>query len=633
MWWLILIAADIGTFPSRVLPALEEAGCRACHSTDGVASATRLQFPRADAKAADVEAFGKSLGRFVDRAQPEQSPLWTKPTGQAAHAGGRRFTPDSSSGQVLLGWVRELSKLPELEIERAVEASRASTLQEPKPRAAVRRLTHSQYTNTIQDLLGDSAPVTLQFPPEDFVNGFKNQYRSQSLTPLLMEAYGAAAERLARNAFLGGDKRKLIPCAPSPSCAAEFVRTFGLRAFRRPLDPPEIARYTKLLTSQPDFTRGAELVVEAMLQSPAFLFRLDESSDPRWSSYATASRLSYAIWDSMPDDELLRAASAKELSTRRNFEAQLTRMLGDPRSRRSLNEFVAQWLRFDRLTNASKDRRRFPKYTRETAVAMTEEGRRFFLDLVATGADFRDFLHAPVAYPNADLAAIYGVPAPETGFTRTALPAASERAGILGQALFLSMTAKPDETSPTARGLFVREQFLCQHVPDPPPGTNTNLPEISEAAPKTNRERLAEHTTNAACAGCHNLIDPIGHGFEKFDPIGARREKFEVRFLGADRGDGESGSKRVELPIDSTGFVAGLPDAKFSSPRELGELLARTPQCMECVVRQYFRFVHGRPDGEADRGAIAKGLAAFRDSGYRFQEMIKEVLLSREQFR
>jgi hypothetical protein len=632
MWWLVLLAADPASFRDHVFPALEEAGCRACHSSEGVASTTRLQFPRTGASPGEIEAFGKSLGRLVDRAAPEKSLLWAKPAGRVPHAGGRRIAPGSPAETKLLSWVRELAALPAAEIDRAAEQLRLAAERKPQPRAAVRRLTHAQYANTVRDLLGDSSPVTLQFPPEDFVNGFKNQYQSQSLNPILLEAYSAAAERLARNAFLGGDTRKLIPCPPSPACADEFVRTFGKRAFRRPLDSEEVVRYTKLVASEADFYRGAQLAVETMLQSPAFLFRLDQSEEPRWAQYAVASRLSYAIWDSMPDAQLLEAAGRGELSRRDQFESHMERMLSDPRAERALNEFVSQWLRFDRLTNASKDRRRFPKFTRETAIAMTEEARRFFLDLVRTGADFRDFFRAPVAYPNSDLAAIYEIAAPESSFTRVALPAATERAGILGQAMFLAMTAKPDETSPTARGLFVREQFLCQHVPDPPPGTNTNLPEVTEAAPKTNRERLEEHTSNAACASCHNLIDPIGNGFEKFDPIGARREKLEVRFLGADRGDGATGAKGVELPLDTTGFVAGLGDARFSSPRELGEILARTPQCLECVVRQYFRFVYGRPDTEADRPAISRALAAFRDSGYRFQEMMKEVLRSRERF-
>ncbi len=632
MWALLLLMADSASFGTRVLPALEEGGCRACHSSEGVASATKLQFPRAAASADEVDSFGRALGRFVNRQSPEQSALWTKPTGQSPHAGGRRFAPDSPAGQKLLAWVVELARLPESEIRKAEAEFLAASAREERPTAALRRLTHSQYANTVRDLLGDTAPVTLQFPPEDFVNGYKNQYESQSLSPILLEAYGAAAERLARNAFLGGDNHKLVSCTPSPACRGEFVRAFGLRAFRRPLEPSEVRRYTRLFSKAPDFPRGAQLAVEAMLQSPAFLFRLDESADPRWQPYAAASRLSYAVWDTMPDDELLRAASRNELRTREQFDAQLKRMLADPKARQSLNEFVSQWLRFDRLTNSSKDRRRFPKYTRETAIAMTEEARHFFLDLINKGSDFRGFFSAPIVYPNADLAAIYGVPAPEPGFTPVALPAGSERSGIVGQALFLALTAKPDETSPTARGLFVRELLLCQHVPDPPPGTDTNLPEVTEAAPKTNRERLAEHTTNPACASCHRLIDPIGHGLERFDAVGARRETFEVRFLGADRGDGESKAKSVSLPIDSSGYVVGISEASFSSPRELGELLAKTPKCLECVVRQYFRFVHGRPDGEADRAAIEKSMSVFRNSGYRFQEMMKEVLRTRERF-
>src|ERR687892_699715 len=153
-------------------------------------------------------------------------------------------------------------------------------------------------------------------------------------------------------------------------------------------------------------------------------------------------------------------------------------------------------------------------------------------------------------FRNADLAAVYKVPAPAAEFAKVNFPSESERAGLLGQALFLALTSKPDETSPTSRGLFVREQFLCQKVADPPPGVNTNLPPISAAKPQTNRERLAEHTLNKSCAGCHNLIDPIGFGFEKFDAIGGRRETLPLAFYG-DRKDRETPRKTVQLPLDT----------------------------------------------------------------------------------
>src|SRR4030095_1048689 len=151
----------------------------------------------------------------------------------------------------------------------------------------------------------------------------------------------------------------------------------------------------------------------------------------------------------------------------------------------------------------------------DTALAMTEEARVFIRDLVWNERNFMDLFTAGYGYVNADLAAIYGVAAPVKEFDRVAFPAGSDRAGVLGQTLFLAITAKPDESSPTARGLFVREQFLCQHVAEPPPGVNTNLPEITEAKPQTNRERMREHVTNPSCSTCHNLIDPIGFGFER----------------------------------------------------------------------------------------------------------------------
>ncbi len=170
-------------------------------------------------------------------------------------------------------------------------------------------------------------------------------------------------------------------------------------------------------------------------------------------------------------------------------------MLTDPRAQQALNEFVSQWLRFDRLLTAGKDRRRYPGFNRETAFAMTEEARTFVSDLVWNERDFTQIFTADYSFANADIAAIYGVPAPAKEFDRIRFPAESERAGVLGQTLFLALTAKPDDTSPTARGLFVREQFLCQHVAEPPPGVNTNLPDItrSETADQPRPDARTRH--------------------------------------------------------------------------------------------------------------------------------------------
>ena len=198
--------------------------------------------------------------------------------------------------------------------------------------------------------------------------------------------------------------------------------------------------------------------------------------------------------------------------------------------------------------------------------------------------------------------------------------------------MFLAMTAKPDETSPTARGLFVREQFLCQHVADPPPGTNTNLPPVSKTKPMTNRDRISEHVSNKSCAGCHNLIDPIGFGFEKFDAIGRRRDKLKLTFREPAKEDetDRPPASTLEIELDTKGHVAGLPDSNFSSPKEIGAVLAKSPQCQECVVKQYFRYVSGRTETAADRPQIREVLEEFRKSGFRFKELMVAMLSARE---
>jgi hypothetical protein len=248
-------------------------------------------------------------------------------------------------------------------------------------------------------------------------------------------------------------------------------------------------------------------------------------------------------------------------------------------------------------------------------------------DLVWNNGDFMTLFTANYGHVNQELARIYGVTAPAKEFDRVPFPAGSERAGLLGEGLFLAMTAKPEESSPTARGLFVREQFLCQHVPDPPPGVNTNLPPVTEAKPQTNRDRMTEHASNATCATCHKLMDSVGFGLEKFDAVGARREQVTLEFKAS---GGGRGTKTVNLPIDTSGNVAGIPDSGFSSPAELGAILAKSEQCQECVVKQYFRYTAGRMDTPADRPLISKVSEDFRTSKFRFQELIVSLTLMRE---
>ncbi|MCC6291811.1 MAG: DUF1592 domain-containing protein [Bryobacterales bacterium] len=581
-------------FTRDVWPWLDKAGCAGCHNTDGVASTTRLQFPEAAANAQEREFFGDSLRRFVDTADPAQSTLVMKPTNRIRHAGGRRIQPGSEAETVLIHWARRLAASKPMARVETAPAAKAIT----KP--VLRRLTHSQYDNTVRDLLGDISRPSRQFPPEDFIDGFKNQYEGQSISPLLAEAYGEAAARLAEKV--------------KPGDLSNFVASFGKRAFRRPLTARETARYQALMKAA-----GPEAVVEAMLQSPSFLYRPETATRPEDVPYVRASRLSYLLWDTMPDEALVAAAEKGGLNTPDGFEAQARRMLADPRAAAALDEFTSQWLRFDRVVTMVKDRRSHPSFTRETAVSMTEETRRFVADLVWSNRNFLEFYTSPSTFINGDMASLYGMKAPSDDFSRVAYPEGSGRAGIISHATFLALTSKPSETSPTARGLFVREQFLCQSVPQPPPGVNTNLPPQSEEKPMTNRERLQLHLNNPSCASCHNLIDPIGLGLEKYDGVGSYRKDLTMRIPSFDR---KQAPRSVSVPIDSRGWVAGIEGSEFETPAQLGAALARTPQCQECLVKLYFRYAMGRRETVSDRPVIARALDDFRQSQFHFQQLM-----------
>ncbi|MBM3740210.1 MAG: DUF1592 domain-containing protein [Acidobacteria bacterium] len=601
---LPLLALAVVDFARDVYPVLEKAQCRNCHNEKGPASTTRVRFPAPGANPAAVSEFAKSLEVLVDRPDPAQSTLVRKPTNKEKHTGGQLIQPGSAAEKALIEWARSLP----------VAALAAPPL---------RRLTHLQYDNTVRDLLGDQTRPASRFPPEDYVNGFQNQASSQDVPPLLARAYANSAERLARSAFPGGrDVNKLIPCEPRPgtdaACANRFVRTFGARAFRRPLTDAEARRYTTALLSAGAFVEGARVVVEAMLQSPKFLFRIETGGANR--PYETASRLSYLLWNTMPDAELFREAA----SGRIGVDRALRRMLADDRARGALDDFVAQWLRFDLLLNSVKDRRLFPEFSEDLAAAMAEETRRFVADIVWGDRPFMEVFTSPSSHAGASLAQLYGVSRPATEFVRVSHVPESGRAGLLGQAMFLTVTSKPGETSPTIRGFFVREHFLCSPVPDPPPGTNSSLPPQTPGRPLTARQRLGEHVANPACAGCHRLMDPIGFGLEGFDAIGRKRERETITFFPT-RETRNDQPRSVHLPLDTAGDVDGMANAAFTDPAGLGRLLAASSQCQECVVKQYFRYAMGRHEGRSDQDLLARAVERFRASQFNFKELMMFV--------
>ncbi|MCX6606287.1 MAG: DUF1588 domain-containing protein, partial [Acidobacteria bacterium] len=310
---------------------------------------------------------------------------------------------------------------------------------------------------------------------------------------------------------------------------------------------------------------------------------------------------------------------------------QARRLLADPRAKLALNQFLAEWLRFDRVKGALRERTLFPEFGAELIQSMLAETTHLFEDLVWNDKNFLGLFTARHSFVNTPLAQLYDLPPPPTEFAPVAFPANSKRAGILGHASFLTLTSRPSETAPTDRGLFVREHFLCQIVPPPPPGVSTTLPVLSEEKPLTNRDRLAAHLSDASCAGCHRLVDPIGFGFEQFDAIGRYREKqIALIFPAVDKVKRNVRRDAVPtaLPVNTEASILGVPNSAFSSPAEAGDILARTPACQRCIVKQFFRYALGRPETDADRPHLETIFDRFSKSGFRFRELVLATVTS-----
>jgi hypothetical protein len=633
-------APDPVFFQTQVMPVFEAAKCSGCHTSSGVASATRLHFPDKDATPAQVQLFGLSLSALVDRSDASKSLILLKPTNTIRHTGGVRITPGSNEEQIVRKWAESLASTSDVTLSAAIKRL-TDTEGETAPRQLVRRLTHAQYDNTVRDLLGDYSRPAARFPPEDYVDGFKNQLTGQGMPPLLVETYSTAAERLALNAFRIGDVNGLIPCKPSSfsdvKCRDAFVRRFGLRAFRRPLNEDEVKRYATVFSEQARVSRrfndGARVVVEAMLQSPNFLFHVEAGPDGKYADYDIASRLSYLLWNSMPDEALFEAAAKGELSTPAGREREARRLLANtPKGREALDQFFEEWLRFDRVVNAVKSFR-YREFTPELALAMAEETRTLLHHLVWNDRNFMDALTADYSFLTSELAELYGVPAPKDQFELVKFPPDTQRAGILGQGTFLASTAGPTDTSPTARGIFIRERLLCQHVPPPPPGVITTLPDpLTEDDVKGRRQLMVEHVTNPTCASCHRLMDPIGFGFEHFDAIGRYRQTEAIPVPGRRGGGGgfRGGPPPIQLDINAQGEIAGIPNSSFTGAKQIGAILAESPVCQKCIVRQMFRYSYGRLETNADEKTIDELYGQFKGSGFKFKSLLVALVQSPE---
>jgi hypothetical protein len=485
----------------------------------------------------------------------------------------------------------------------------------------LRRLTSDQYRNTVRDLLGmkDAREVvqpTILPSDDSLVDRFTSNVVS-SVQGLDADKYGDTAEMLARKAVM--NLGTLVSCDPKAmgdaACAGQFIRTFGKRAFRRPLTDVEVARYQKVFTAGGQFSNGIRLVVQAFLQSPKFLYLLepvnqgDAGKVLAVDSWVMASRLSYFFLNSMPDDALFAAAEAGQLVTADQVTAQARRLMADPRFADTAGFFHNEWLELDGVLSADKDAKLFPAWNDGVKTLLNEQLQRFVDDAVRGDGKLDTLFTSTSTFLNGPLYEIYGVPRP-AGAAATTWQKVNldpkQRAGLLTHAGVLAGLAHEDRTSFILRGKLIREAVLCTDVPSPPPGVDTNEANIPATA--TAKQRSEMHRTKPECASCHALFDPLGFGFETYDAIGRYRS---MDSMGA--------------PIDS---VVDITDTRGINGRvadgvELVKKLGSADEVRECVARQWLRFGLGRMEDETSDAATLSGVyRSFKDSGGKIPELL-----------
>jgi hypothetical protein len=496
----------------------------------------------------------------------------------------------------------------------------------PAP-STLRRLTTVQYRNSIRDLLpGTTVKVDLE--ADTALEGLASIGAARvALSPTATEQFETVALDVAHQALSNTATRgALVGCTPAgttdDACAKTFITKFGRRAWRRDLTDDEIARWATLATSASgmvkDFWGGLEYALAGLLQSPNFIYRQELGSpDPAeptrrvFGGYELASRLSYLILNTTPDDTLLDAAKSGALATPTGLGAQAQRLLSQTGAHEAMGSFFAELYQLDQLDNLPQLPGAFPLMTSTLGASMRAETLKVLDDIALNGDnDYRSFFDTTTTYVNAELAKVYGLSGVTgTALVKTTLPINGPRAGFLGQASFLAMSSHADSGSPTRRGKFVREVLLCRAVPAAPPDVDTTFPvDAPGAAKRTTRQKLEQHrTAGMSCAVCHSVMDPVGLGLENFDGLGSYRTM-------------EAGQA-----IDASGNLDG---AMFTDARGLSAALKNHKDLGSCLARGVLRYAMGHVETAGEQSVVDAVAAQFATDGYKFKSLLYSVVAS-----
>jgi mono/diheme cytochrome c family protein len=501
-------------------------------------------------------------------------------------------------------------------------------------RVTIHRLNRVEYRATVRDLLGVDYEPAADFPADDVGYGFDNIADVLSLPPILLEKYLAAAEAITQQAIVTGERaegsalpathRELLIARPGDGVSVEkaaraILQPLATRAYRRPVTPAELRRLTGLVlgtTKQgASFESGIQLAVQALLVSPHFLFRVEKDPEPgqaerRLDDYELASRLSYFLWSSMPDEELFRLAAKGRLRQGDTLRRQVRRMLASPKSQALVDNFAAQWLELRKFGEVQISKRDFPAFDERLRASMQRETLLFFEHVVREDRSILDLLNADYTFVNGQLAEHYELPGVRgEQFVRVSLRATPRR-GLLTQGSVLTVTSNPTRTSPVKRGKWILENLLGEPPPPPPP----NVPELDEGEQAvlsgTLRQRFEQHRKDPACASCHERMDALGFALENFNAIGAWRDR-----------DGPG-------LIDASGRLPG--GEQFDGPRELTQLLAegKRDQFVRCLTEKLLTYALGRGLEYYDVCAVDAIVAGSAKEEYRFSALVQGIVAS-----
>jgi len=494
--------------------------------------------------------------------------------------------------------------------------------------ASMRRLTQAEYRNSIADIFGKEIEVRGAFEPTIRIAGLQSTSTGVlSVTPVGFESFSSMADSIAAQVTAEKYRAKL-PCkpksdkAPDDACTSQVMNQYGRMLFRRPLSSDETKNAVKLSNSlaksQNDFYAGLRYGLASLLQSPNFLFRLEnavpaDNKQYTLDPYSRATRLSYLMWNSTPDAELLQAAEKGELNNAAGLDKQVDRLMASPRLDDGMRAFFNDMLELDTFDTVSKDSILYPKWSSGIAASAREETLRTTIDLALhANGDMRDLMTTRKTFINRNLAADYQLPFAFKGdWMPYEFSADSGRSGVLTQASMLTMFSHPGRSSPTKRGVAIMDIFLCEPTPAPPANVDFSVVNDVNGALKTVRERLTAHATNSTCASCHNHSDPIGLSMEGFDTIGQRRTM-------------ENG-KQIDL-------TATIQNKKFEGAEGLGKFLHDNPKYTACIARKVYAYSRGENSEDVAASAFKNANKAFSDSGFRMRALLKAMVEDKDFF-